>query len=209
MNQSTNLIKAFSAAHASRLTGLSPRQLADWDRIGFFRPEHTSENRREAFSRLYSFQDIVGLRTLAILRKTHRIPLAHLREVAKALEPMTLRPWSEVTLHVLKKSVQFEEPETGRIRGVSDGQYVLLPLESVADDMRREADKLRARTPDTIGQIERHRNVAHNEWVVAGTRIPLRAIRQFAEAGYGAADIIREYPSLTEADVRAALSHAA
>ena len=209
MNQSTNLIKAFSAAHASRLTGLSPRQLANWDRIGFFRPEHACENRREAFSRLYSFQDIVGLRTLAILRKTHKIPLAHLRDVARTLEPMTLRPWSEITLHVLKKSVHFTEPETGRIRGVSDGQYVLLPLESVADDMRREADKLRARAPDKIGQIERHRNVAHNEWVVAGTRIPLRAIRQFADAGYGVADILREYPSLTEADVRVALSHAA
>ncbi len=209
MNQSTNLIKAFSCADVSRLTGLSPRQLADWDRIGFFRPEHASENRREPFSRLYSFQDVVGLRTLAVLRKTYKISLAHRREVAKELEPLTERPWSEVTLFVLKKSVQFTEPETGQIRGVRDGQYVLLPLESVADDMRREADRLRARAPDKIGQIERHRNVAHNEWVVAGTRIPLRAIRQFAEAGYDAAEIIREYPSLTEADVRAALSHAA
>ena len=70
MNEFTTVIRAFSAENVSRLTGLSMSQLIDWDRIGFFRPEHASENRREAYSRIYSFQDVVGLRTLAVLRKT-------------------------------------------------------------------------------------------------------------------------------------------
>ena len=209
MNKSTSIIKAFSSNDVSRLTGLSQRQLAYWERIGFFRPEYANENRREAFSRVYSFQDVVGLRTLAVLLKSYRIPLAHLREVARELEPLTRRPWSQVNLYVLKKSVQFSEPATGKIRGVKDGQYVLLPLESVAQDMQREAERLRARAADKVGFVERRRNVAHNEWVVAGTRIPLRAIKEFADAGYDAAAIIREYPSLTETDIKAALSHAA
>lgn len=209
MNGSNVIIRAFSAQNVSQLTGLSMDQLTEWDRIGFFKPEHASENRREPYSRVYSFPDLVGLKTLAILRKIHKVPLAHLREVAKDLEHHAARPWSEVTLYVLKRNVQFTEPSTGKIRGVKDGQYVLIPLESVAEEMRREADKLRSRPAVKAGQLERHRYVAHNAWVVAGTRIPIRSIRQFSDAGYSVAAIIEEYPSLTADDVRAALAHTA
>ena len=135
--------------------------------------------------------------------------MEHLREVAADLEKHTSRPWSEITLYVLKKRVQFTEPETGQIIGVKDGQYALMPLESVAQEMRQEAELLRSRTDDKFGRVERRRNVAHNAWVVAGTRIPVRAIKQFADAGYSISEIIAEYPSLTETDVTAALSHAA
>jgi uncharacterized protein (DUF433 family) len=206
MNDSNKVIRAFSADHVSCLTGLSIDQLTEWDRMGFFHPEHASEDRGEAYSRIYSFQDLVGLKTLAVLRKVHKVPLWHLKEVAKELEQHVKRPWSEVTLYVLKKRVQFTEPSSGLIRGVKDGQYVLIPLENVADEMRQQADKLRERPAAKIGRIERHRFVAHNAWVVAGTRIPVRAIRQFAAAGYSIAEIIKEYPSLKEEDVRAALS---
>lgn len=204
-----NVIAAFGAEHVSKLTGLSKWQLADWDRAGFFQPEHASPNRREPFSRVYSFQDVVGLKTLAILRKREKVPMWHLHEVAAELEKLVSRPWSEVTLYVLKRRVQFKEPATGQIRGVKDGQYVLLPLESVAQELRQAADRLRERPSATVGKIERHRNVAHNEWVVSGTRIPVRAIREFASAGYSVDQIIKEYPTLKAADVRAALKHAA
>jgi uncharacterized protein (DUF433 family) len=43
--------------------------------------------------------------------------------------------------------------------------------------------------------------------VIAGTRIPVRAIRDFAADGCSIDGIIKEYPSLKEEDVRAALSH--
>ncbi len=207
MNDFNTIIRAFSAENVCLLTGLSIDQLAEWDRMGFFPPEYASENRREPYSRIYSFQDLVGLKTLAILRKVHKVSLSHLREVAKELEQHAARPWSEVTLYVLKRRVQFTEPSTGKIRGVKDGQYVLIPLENVAEEMRQQADKLRSRPATKIGHLERHRFVAHNAWVVAGTRIPVRSIRQFADAGYSTAEIIKEYPSLTEDDVRAALSH--
>lgn len=57
-----------------------------------------------------------------------------------------------------------------------------------------------------MGQVERHRFVVHNEAVVAGTRIPVSSIRSFADAGYSAEQILREYPSLTRQDIDAALS---
>jgi uncharacterized protein (DUF433 family) len=204
------VIFAFSIEHVSRLTGLSKSRLLDWDRAGFFKPEHVAERRREPHGRIYSFQDVVGLRTLATLRTEFKIPMWHLREVAAELERHVERPWSETTLYVLKRRVQFDEPETGKIREVKGGkQYSLLPLESVAGDVRKRVDRLRARAPEKIGQIERHRNVAHNAWVVAGTRIPVKAIRDFAIAGYAPSDILKEYPSLTISDVKSALAHAA
>jgi uncharacterized protein (DUF433 family) len=41
--------------------------------------------------------------------------------------------------------------------------------------------------------------------VIAGTRIPIAAIRSFADAGYSADEILAQYPSLTADDVEAAL----
>ena len=205
-----NVIFAFNVDHASRLTGLSKWQLASWDRAGFFKPEHASQNRKEPYSRIYSFQDIVGLRTLAVLRsEDYRVPMWHLKEVAADLETHVERPWSETTLYVLNRRVYFDEPETGLKREVSGRQYSLLPLKSIASEVGEEAKKLRERPAGTIGLVERHRNVAHNAVVIAGTRIPVRSIQQFADAGYSIEGIIKEYPILTREDVKKALSSAA
>jgi uncharacterized protein (DUF433 family) len=43
--------------------------------------------------------------------------------------------------------------------------------------------------------------------VVAGTRIPVRTLRHFHEDGYGIEDILAEYPSLSRADVEAAIRY--
>jgi uncharacterized protein (DUF433 family) len=72
--------------------------------------------------------------------------------------------------------------------------------------MRSAADRLRERQRDQIGRIVRNRYVVHNAWVVAGTRIPTTGIWNYHVAGYSATDIIREYPRLTKADVRAAIA---
>ena len=45
--------------------------------------------------------------------------------------------------------------------------------------------------------------------VVRGTRIPVSLVVEFVASGMSADEIIREYPELTEEDVRAALLYAA
>jgi DNA-binding transcriptional MerR regulator len=155
-------IRAFSAEHVVRLTGLSHTQLRYWDDTEFFKPNYAFENRRSPYSRVYSFRDVVGLRTLAILRKAYKIPLQNLRRVAKELSQYNEAPWSGLILYVFKKEVHFREPDTEKIRGVLSGQYTYVRLQSIIHDIGREADKLRRRTPDQIGKIERHRYVAHN-----------------------------------------------
>ena len=73
--------------------------------------------------------------------------------------------------------------------------------------MREAAKQLRKRRKEDIGKIKRHRYVAHNADVLAGTRIPTAAVWDFHVAGYSADAIIEQYPTLTAADVEAAIEH--
>jgi uncharacterized protein (DUF433 family) len=203
----TNIISAFSADQVVRLTGLTMRQLAYWDKLGFFQPQYAAEDRKTPFSRIYSFKDVVGLRTLSILKKTYGCSLPHLSDVAEELASYSQTPWADITLYVWKRKVQFKEPETGRVRGVVDGQYALLPIRGVMEDVKKEAELLRHRKPAQIGKVEKHRYVSHQAAVISGTRIRVATIQHFIEAGYSTADILKEYPSLTEADIEAAKRH--
>ena len=203
-----NVISAFSAEQVEQLTGLSKSRLLYWDRTGFFAPSYADENRRSPYSRVYSFRDIVGLRTLYRLTNEYQCSLQHLRKVAEKLSHLSTDLWSDQVLYVLDKKVVFDETGTGRLREVLSGQYVNgLALSEVISDMRKAVERLRKRRPDQIGMITRSRFVSHNSPVVAGTRIPVRAIRDFADAGYTTSQIIAEYPDLTERDVTAALAY--
>ena len=209
MDDLSNLVAAFSAEQVERLTGLSKRRLMYWDSIGFFAPSYADENRRSPYSRIYSFRDVVGLRTLYRLTEEFHCSLQHLRKVAEELSHLANDLWATQVLYVLNKKVVFAEAGTGRLREVLSGQYVNgLALGEVISDMRKAVDNLRKRRPEQIGQITRSRFVNHNAPVIAGTRIPVSAIRDFAEAGYTIEHIIREYPDLTERDINAALKEA-
>jgi uncharacterized protein (DUF433 family) len=207
MTEITNIISAFTSDQVVKLTGLTQRQLAYWDDLGFFQPQYAADDRRSPHSRIYSFTDVVGLRTLSVLKNKYRCSLQHLREVAAKLEVYSRTPWANLTLYVLKRKVHFDEPETGKTVGVVDGQYALLPISSVMEDVRKEAEKLRERNPKQIGQIEKHKYVSHQADVISGTRIRVSTILNFIEAGYSTAQIVKEYPSLTEADIEAAKRH--
>src|SRR4051812_33469965 len=122
MSEMTDIISAFSADQVVRLTGLTMRQLTYWDALGFFQPQYAADDRRSPYSRIYSFKDVVGLRTLAVLKNTYRCSLPHLQQVAKELAAYSKTPWADLTLYVWKRKVQFTEPETGRLRGVVDRQ---------------------------------------------------------------------------------------
>lgn len=202
------VIAAFSEDHVERLTGLSKIQLKYWDRTKFYTPSLADENRRVAFSRIYSFKDVVALRTLSVLRNQHSVSLQHLRQVAHKLKHLEDRLWTAITLYVLKKRVNFFNPEKDQIEDVLSGQYALgIPLKAIIADTKRDVKRLQTRDEHKIGKIDRARYVSHNAWVVAGTRIPAAAIKRFAEDGFSIEQIMQEYPTLTKADIEAAIEH--
>jgi uncharacterized protein (DUF433 family) len=55
--------------------------------------------------------------------------------------------------------------------------------------------------------ISRRRDVMQGLPCVRGTRIPVRAVKSFAAAGYSIPQIIREYPDLTAEQVAAAIAY--
>jgi uncharacterized protein (DUF433 family) len=205
-NDSNVVISAFTQEQVGRLTGISVAQLSYWDRTRFFEPSFAAENRRSAYSRIYSFHDVVCLQVLKTLRNDLGVSLPHLREVKARLSHLGHDAWTETTLYVVKKRVVFDDPESGKPREVVSGQYVLeIPLKIVSENMQSAVKKLWRRDPRNIGKISQNRRIAHNSRVVAGTRIPVKSIKEFSDAGYSIAEIIAEYPSLTEGDIAAAL----
>ena len=82
-----------------------------------------------------------------------------------------------------------------------------MPLSKIIEDTNNDVTALRTRTPESMGRVDRSRGVLRNAWVVAGTRIPVHAIKSFHEHGYSVSDIIGEYPDLTPEDVEASLNH--
>ena len=202
------IILAFTEEQVERLTGISKRQLRYWDKTDFFTPAFVSENRRVAYSRIYSFTDVASLRVLNVLRNQYRVPLQHLRAVAKELPQMSTDKWTTTELFVLNRRVVFAEPGTNKYREIVSKQYVIgIALNVVLSDTERDIEDLNRRDESTIGKVTRSRNICHNSWVIAGTRIPVVAIKRFAEEGYTIGQIREEYPTLTEADIRSAIQH--
>ncbi len=209
MSDRSNVVAAFTEDQAERLTGISKRQLRYWDSTRFFVPALAyTEDRRAPYSRLYTFRDLVCLKIINALRNEASVSLQHLREVKEKLANLGDDLWAKTTLYVLNRRVIFYNPDTDVREEVVSGQAILaIPLRVVSGNMEEAVSKLRGRDASSVGKFERQKNIAHNELVIAGTRIPVRSIKAFAEAGYSVDQINREYPTLTEADIRAAIEY--
>ncbi len=199
----------FSVDQVSRLTGLKKGRLAYWHNTDFYTAEHSDDPHRP-YGRVYSFLDLVALRTLAVLVNEHRVYLGELRKVAKLLSDRR-GDWAGCRFLVGGRKV-FWIP-----RGASEddirsahppGQREMhLAMDEITRDVRNAVAAAKERTPDEIGEIVRHRNVAENAPILAGTRIPTKAVWLFHSEGYDADEIQRQYPRLTPRDIEAAIEY--
>jgi len=204
-----NDVAAFNVEQVIALTGLSARQLAHWDRIGFFPPRYSERSPSGRVTRLYTFRDLVGLRVLALLRNTYHVPLPQLRKAHAYLIEHHEDPWSTITFYVLGHSVFFDDPRDDvRREGARPAQTVfnVIPMARIERDIRAAANRLRERGADEVGRIAQYRSVMSHAPVLAGTRIPTSAVWHFHKAGYDTAAILNQYPTLTPEDVTAAIA---
>lgn len=206
---STAAIAAFTEEQVHRLTGVSQRQLRYWAEDNFFVPSLSAEDESDLPPlRMYSFRDLVCLKVINALRT--KIPLGELRSVKERLSYLGDDMWAKTTLYILGKRVVFDNPETGEREEVSSGQGVLqIPLQVVTGHMEDAVRAMRQRDEALVGKINKKRGVAHNQPVIAGTRIPVKSIQAFSEAGYSIEAIKEQYPSLTEDDILAAINYKA
>lgn len=192
---------------AARLSGLSKRQVAYWDQTGVFSPSLLRTGAHAPYSRIYSFQDIVALRTLALLRQ--RVSLDKLRTLGQWLKKHYDHPWSSLRFYVIGNDIAYVDPATQALVSSRPIQQAALTveLEPIARDASELFHSMRGqRAASELGRIVQHRYTLRNEWHVASTRIPVWAIQELAESGYSIAETLAEYPELTEEDVCAALA---
>ncbi|MGH7056595.1 MAG: DUF433 domain-containing protein [Acetobacteraceae bacterium] len=200
-------LAAFSEAQVEALTKLSRRRLRYWAGTGFFAPSYLHGNSERGGIRIYSFRDIVALRTLEMLRVQNGVPLQHLRRVAEKLSESGLDVWCGTVLWVMNRRVIFQPLASDRPQEVVSGQYVMeIPLRKVVDDTTCDVAAMRRRKTEDMGAIKKSAAIAAGP-VVAGTRVRVASIKRLHEDGYDIGDIRREYPDLTDADIAAALAY--
>lgn len=206
-----SVLMAFTAQQLARLSRISERRIRYWEKTGVFRPDYIEKRERGPFRKIYSFRDLVSLRTLGLLRDRFDIQLDELRQASAYLHEHTEAPWSKLALRVYGSHLAFRDPNTNEWMTAAPVGQLLLTLEmsEVSRESETEARRSMERLPDHYGKIARNRNVMSNAWVVSGTRIPVEAILSLKDDGLSTEEIIEQYPSLVAADIEAAILHVA
>lgn len=204
-------IGLFSAEQACKLAHITEKQLRHWARSEFYQPELFDED-GGPFSHIYSFRDVVSLRTIGVLRNKHKIPLSALRRAGAWLTERHNDPWSSLQFRVSGKGLYYIDPATRDPIALTGplGQQAhpgLIKLDTIASRVRRAVAEMKKRKVRDIGKIVQNRNVASNSPVVQGTRIPTATIWRFHQAGYTTDQIIAEFPRLRRKDIEAAISY--
>lgn len=193
----------YTADRTSRITGVAEHRLARWKRSGLYRPARHPHD-------FYDFRDLVAIKVIATLQD-RGVPQPQLRRFSDWLHERHNRPWSELRFYTAGRSLYFDDPTSRRLVGhhpagnLAMDEVVQHDLEPVAAAVRNGAGKVSRRM--AAGQVVRVRGVQGSERVIAGTRVPIRTIRELHEGGVSKRDILRDYPGLTARDVDAALRH--
>jgi uncharacterized protein (DUF433 family) len=202
---------AFSVQTAARLADLSEDRVRYWADHDVLRPS-LADRPDVPFGRIYTFRDVVGLRTLKLLRDTHHFSLQALRQIGAQLARHYDAPWSELRFYVVGDRLAFSAGERDQLLAARPlGQALLkevtCDITRVAAEVESATRRLRERQTDDHGQIAQHRSVLQNQPVVQGTRIPTATIWNYHVAGFSDDDILRQYPTLTPDDIQAAIEH--
>jgi DNA-binding transcriptional MerR regulator len=161
-------ITEFSTAEVARLTGLSPRQLDHWDRLGFLKPSLAKASGYGS-ARRYSFADVVRLRVAARLRASG-VGLARIRRCAEALSRLDdtgAGDLARARLLVVGKRVLWARSDREVVDLLKEGQLVLVfslgnavqELEGAVARLQREAreDEKDGLTPPRAALTARRR----------------------------------------------------
>lgn len=198
---------AFADTHVAQLTGLSRRQLREWKRKGFFTSHYAKKYDEGPLSRHYSFPDVVCLKLIAMLRRDHRIPFDVLADIRDALTTRDFDAWNDLVLQVTGRRVELLEAGDDEGAQAANGEHRVIRVADVRAALSEAAEELKRRSPDELGKIERSRRIMHNAPVFAGTRIPVRVVKDYIKEGFSSERILSDYPTLTPKDIQAAVEY--
>lgn len=192
---------ALTRERATRLTGLTARQLDYWDATGLVKPsveERLTPHRR---IRLYEYTDLMSLLVIAQLR-SRRVSLQHVRRIVSDLRQRGYpEPLTQVRYATHGSQVYVQpgdgEWESSEIAGQAVIHQVL--------DLTPLRARLRAaseRDPQTFGKIDRRRGALGSKPLIAGTRLPVETVKRYLQRGATTDEVLAAYPVLVHADVQ-------
>lgn len=189
----------------ARLAGVTERKIDYWERTGLVSPTVDTALTGNRRTRLYDFADAMTVMVLASLRQ--HVSLQHVRQIVAHVRRLEFKI-PEVRFALAGDRVHFQIAD-GTWSGMDDpGQIVLHEVLDLAPLRARVLTP--ARTQEDEGQVVRLRGVRGSKPVIAGTRVPVRAVRSFLEDGASVDEIVAAYPALTAVDVEGVrrLAHA-
>lgn len=114
MRATPDPIVALDANRVSKLTGFPKSTLADWEKQGVFRASYINPQPGTPFRRIYSFRDVVSLRTLAMIRRIVRVSFKEMLRASEYLRKHYDSPWSELKFGVIGGKLVFWDPKRMR-----------------------------------------------------------------------------------------------
>lgn len=189
---------------AAKLAGISMRQLHYWEQVGLVVPSITRQISPRNTVRLYSFQDLLELLAVAELRHRPGISLQHIRRLVAHLRTREFgAPLRELRFATRGQEIYFQYPDGSWSGDAYPGQLIYFQVIAL-DEIGTKIDTVNDRAPEAAGQVVSRRGVHRSKPIFAGTRIPVATVQRYLQAGYDTKAIIREYPSLTAADIETA-----
>lgn len=207
-------VAAFTPNQAEHLAGVSKQRQTYWHRQGLIQPRYYDETGWLRYRRLFSFRDLVALRTIRKLRDEQGFSLQALRQFNSKLQARYDAPWSSLRFHKVGDQLQYDDPNPEdpnqpirRWAGEPRHEAFHVDLGEEAEELRPLVIAFGTRKAEDIGQVTRNRNVMGGEWVVQGTRILTSSIWNYASAGEPMEAIVAAYPTLHPEDIEAAIRH--
>lgn len=209
MAQAMEDVLAVPDKQAAQLAKVSMKQLRHWERTGLVAPSIKRSLSPRNTVRLYSFQDLLELLVVAELRHRPGISLQHIRRLVGHLRNRGFgAPLRELKFATHGHDIYVQYPE-GAWSGDPHLDQLVFHQVVALDLLAGRIEALSQRDPRTAGRVVKRRGVHGSSPIFAGTRIPVETVQHYLQEGFGPAEIIEEYPSLTPADIEAARRYAA
>ncbi len=186
------------------LTGVTPYQLRSWRRFGLLVPEVSAKK-----PPLYSFRDLVALRTVAHLRSS--TSLQKIRKAFAALPEFDLTDHpSEYSFAVAEDSIVVWTEDGFMDLVKKPGQYHLVSLADIYRPFRNRSNDLVADFEHPRPKLSVNARRLGGWPTIDGTRVPFDTVADAmsGDSPIGREDIRRFYPGVTAAAADDALDFA-
>lgn len=181
------------------LARITPRQLDYWAATGLIAPTIARRVTPHRTVRLYDYGDLMSILIIVELHSRGK-SVQYIRQIVQHAQSLGFQI-PELVFAVEGSRVHFQTPDgvwqdADRPQTISTEALKLAPLRArIKESIKRE--------PGQVGEVERRRGALGMKPVIAGTRIPVDAVRRFLERGTPVAEILEAYPSLQAEDVEA------